>query len=299
MPAPRPPDIPIWLRGRFASLREGPTSAVVRRDFLPTFRRLGLMDAAREPRLVGAPSATTAAPGAPAPGGAVEPGAATDLAPAAGPSGAPGRGRTALLPAGSLGEAVLRPYRRGGWVRRVNRRRYFLGDRAFHELALTERLGREGVPVPEVLAAVQTSRRPGYVAALVTLRVPEAPPASSVLRGLDPEAAGPVLTRIGRSVARLHRAGGWHADLNAHNILVPRDPAREPILLDFDRGRLLPFPLPALLARRNTRRLRRSLRKLDLRGAAAAWTAFESGYRKEGEGRPHEGGSGDGAPAGR
>lgn len=173
-------------------------------------------------------------------------------------------------------------------MRRVNRRRYFLGDRAFHELVLTERLRHEGVPVPEVLAAVQSSRMPGYVAALVTRRVPDARPASAVLADLDPEAAGPILARIGRSIARLHRAGGWHRDLNAHNLLVPRDPGREPVLLDFDRGRILPAPLPALLARRNLRRLRRSLRKLELAGALAAWNALEAGYRAGGRGRAPE-----------
>ena len=71
----------------------------------------------------------------------------------------------------------------------------------------------------------------------------------------------------GALVARFHREGIWHADLNAHNVLVT---ASALYLIDFDRGR----------QRRddegwrwsNLKRLRRSLLKL---GAAAQGAAFE------------------------
>ena len=40
---------------------------------------------------------------------------------------------------------------------------------------------------------------------------------------------------VGSVIGRFHRAGVWHADLNAHNVLVAPDGV---YLIDFDRGRL-------------------------------------------------------------
>jgi 3-deoxy-D-manno-octulosonic acid kinase len=58
-------------------------------------------------------------------------------------------------------------------------------------------------------------------------------------------------------IARFHGAGVWHADLNAHNVLV--SPAGI-YLIDFDRGRLR---APADdWQQANLQRLRRSLVKL-------------------------------------
>jgi 3-deoxy-D-manno-octulosonic acid kinase len=66
---------------------------------------------------------------------------------------------------------------------------------------------------------------------------------------------------VGALVARFHRAGIWHADLNAHNVLVAPG---QLYLIDFDRGRQRG---PAeTWQRANLQRLRRSLVKL---GAAA------------------------------
>ena len=73
---------------------------------------------------------------------------------------------------------------------------------------------------------------------------------------------------VGALVARFHREGVWHADLNAHNILLA--PAGL-YLIDFDRGR---FRAPAdgwRLA--NLQRLRRSLIKLG--GAEGREEAFD------------------------
>src|SRR6185437_2153524 len=65
----------------------------------------------------------------------------------------------------------------------------------------------------------------------------------------------------GALVARFHRAGIWHADLNAHNVLVTSSALH---LIDFDRGRLRVPAEGWRLA--NLKRLHRSLLKL---GAAA------------------------------
>ena len=74
-------------------------------------------------------------------------------------------------------------------------------------------------------------------------------------------------TEVGALVARFHRAGVWHADLNAHNVLVTSGAL---YLIDFDRGRLRK-PAPRW-CRANLRRLRRSLLKL---GAGTDPAAFE------------------------
>ena len=65
----------------------------------------------------------------------------------------------------------------------------------------------------------------------------------------------------GRLIARFHRAGLDHADLNANNILF--DVAGQGWLIDFDRGRLRIPETP--WRERNLERLKRSQTKL--RGA--------------------------------
>lgn len=245
-------DLPLWLRGAFDAVRDGPAAAIVRRDFLTTFRKLGLL---------GGPEAVDRT--------------AEELRPAG------GRGGARIVEAGELGEAVLRPYRRGGLPGRFLRQRYFLGNRAFQELIVTERLRRTGVPVAEPLAAVQVARLPGYVALLATRRVAEARPLSALLReNPGVERAATLLRRAGRTVRLLHEAGGWHADLHAGNLLLRPGDDAPAVLLDLDRARAFPPPLPRPLARRNHRRLRRSLEKLGLSDALRAWPAFDEGCRE-------------------
>lgn len=193
-----------------------------------------------------------------------------------------GRGGAWIADAGIEGEIVVRPGRRGGWAGKLVRARYFAGDRFLEELVLTERLRRRGAPVPEPLAAVRRQRRIGYETWLVTRRIPGAAPAADVLAAVPPERLPEVLRAMGRAVQALHRAGGDHADLNAWNVLIGNHDvgSGEPRahLVDLDRGRLRPAPLGARRAGANLARLRRSLRKLGLEDALAAWPEFERGY---------------------
>ena len=72
---------------------------------------------------------------------------------------------------------------------------------------------------------------------------------------------GELAEEVGALVARFHRVGIWHADLNAHNVLVAPDGL---YLIDFDRGRLR---VPAVAWQQaNLLRLRRSLLKLGAAG---------------------------------
>ena len=73
-----------------------------------------------------------------------------------------------------------------------------------------------------------------------------------------------MLRQAGYSLRLMHAAGIEHADLNLRNILV-LDGALGPeiFIIDFDKARLSEGAVPAVRARRNLRRLRRSVDKLD------------------------------------
>lgn len=235
---------------RFEVVRNSDATALVRSDFRRAFDRHGLLSCP-----------------------AVRAAAAADL------SG--GRGSAWILPTRSFGDVVVRPFRRGGWVRRFVERRYIVGARAFEELEVTERLHREGAPVPEVLAAVQERIRPGpgYSACIVTRRISGTAPAAEALARASRGELRVLMEDIGRAIRRCHEAGGWHADLNAWNLLVPAArPDLGVTVIDWDRGRLMPRGVSERARRANLSRLARSLRKLELAAAIEAWPALEAGY---------------------
>jgi 3-deoxy-D-manno-octulosonic acid kinase len=245
--------LPAWMEGEFVIRESGPAAAIVRSDFADLFDHHRLIEAAGD-----APRPVLVEDGEALPGG---------------------RTATRVISAGALGEAVVRRYRRGGLVERVSTRRYLGGDRAFNELALTHRLRMAGAPVPEVLAAVQADLRPGYAACLITRRIQGAFPAGGLLAEASRGEVIAILEAMGRSVRQLHDAGGWHADLNANNLLVPVGRAGVPVIvIDLDKGRFYVGGVPRWMAARNLRRLRRSLRKLGCVEALAAWPAFRKAY---------------------
>jgi 3-deoxy-D-manno-octulosonic acid kinase len=180
-----------------------------------------------------------------------------------------GRGGVAIV-AAPIGECVLRHYRRGGLVAALMGDRYlWIGadrTRPFKEFRLLAEITRLGLPGPAVVAARYCRRGLTYSADLITHRIADAQTLAECLAAerLDGELA----EEVGALVARFHRAGVWHADLNAHNVLVTPE---ELYLIDFDRGRVR---TPAVgWQQANLRRLRRSLYKL---GAAnGGETAFE------------------------
>ncbi|MBD8874011.1 3-deoxy-D-manno-octulosonic acid kinase [Rhodanobacter sp. DHB23] len=173
-----------------------------------------------------------------------------------------GRGGVQVI-ATPAGECVLRHYRRGGMVAKL------LGDsylwrgadatRCFAEFRLLAEIARLGLPGPAAVAARYRRHGLFYRADLITRRIGDALTLAECLAAgrLDAELA----REAGTLVARFHRAGIWHADLNAHNVLVA--PAAL-YLIDFDRGRLRAPAEAWRLA--NLARLHRSLLKL---GAAA------------------------------
>jgi len=178
---------------------------------------------------------------------------------------------------------VLRHYRRGGFIARISEDRYWWSGeervRSFAEWRLLLKLAQRGLSVPKPVAAFY--RRDGltYRCDLITERIAHTQSLSAVL------GAGPLAESswraIGVAIARLHREGVDHADLNAHNILL--GPGGRVSIVDFDRGRVRE---PGVWTARNLARLKRSLEKLSAqlppdRFTPASWDAMLAGYRTD------------------
>jgi 3-deoxy-D-manno-octulosonic acid kinase len=185
------------------------------------------------------------------------------------------------------GEWALRHYRRGGWVARLLGDRYLWAGaeatRSFAELRLLAELIRRGLDVPRPVAARYRRRGLHYRADLITGRIADAQTLAQYLARGALDAA--IAQRVGAAIARLHAVGAYHADLNAHNILI--DPAKVWII-DFDRGELRQ---PERAWREaNLARLRRSLRKLGAGGSGDAearvfehdvWQPLRAAYARD------------------
>lgn len=150
-----------------------------------------------------------------------------------------GRASVAIVTAGE-DRWVLRHYRRGGFIARFSRDRYFwLGEahtRSFAEWRLLAELRRRGLPVPAPVAARYVRGALTYSADLITERLPDCRTLADAITGAQLPAEQ--WSTIGRTIAAFHREGVHHADLNAHNIMVEHALAPRVYLLDFDRGRI-------------------------------------------------------------
>lgn len=178
---------------------------------------------------------------------------------------------------------VLRHYRRGGLIAKFSADRYVWlgaeGTRSFREWRLLAHLYNLGLPVPAPVAARYVRQGFTYRADLLTEQIPNAQSlAHAIARGLDAEH----WRLIGATLARFHRAGAYHADLNAHNILLSGDNATQIFVLDFDRGELRKTGAWQLQV---LQRLSRSLRKVQTqRGAVFQdddWAELMLGYQHE------------------
>ena len=175
-----------------------------------------------------------------------------------------GRGAAWFVDA-PFGPAVLRHYLRGGLVARINRDRHLWRGtdrvRSFAEFRLLRALLERGLPVPRPIAAYYLRKGHRYRAAILLERIEHVH--SLAHRARTPGDAAP-WEDAGRLIARFHRAGLDHADLNAHNLLF--DETGKGWVIDLDRS---VFRIPATAWReRNLARLKRSL--LKLRGARSA-----------------------------
>lgn len=160
---------------------------------------------------------------------------------------------------GPFGAAVLRRYLRGGWAASVSRDAYLWNGsehvRSFAEFRLTRALQARGLPVPRPIAACYWRHGVSYRAAILVERLTGVHSLAERAAVVDSSAPW---EETGRLVARFHRAGLDHADLNAHNILF--DATGHGWVIDFDRG-VLRIP-ETRWRERNLTRLQRSLLKV-------------------------------------
>ena len=133
---------------------------------------------------------------------------------------------------------ALRHYQRGGWISKISHDSYWWrGEdktRSFSEWRILHTLRTQGLPVPTPVAARYSRSGFTYRCDLITEALP-------AVRTLADSIVGARLIdttwqKIGATIAKFHRAGVHHADLNAHNILLGESAAVW--LLDFDRGQI-------------------------------------------------------------
>ncbi len=169
---------------------------------------------------------------------------------------------------------VLRHFQRGGFVRHFVDDRYPgirpEASRSFREWRLLAELYRQGLPVPRPVAASFCPVGLFYRADLVTRQIENVRPLSAMLQDQIPAT---LWTSLGGTLRRFHDAQVFHADLNAHNILI--DPQQHASLIDFDRGAVRSGQS---WKQANLNRLLRSLKKLTVGTPAAEATL--SGWRQ-------------------
>jgi len=147
-----------------------------------------------------------------------------------------------------LGDVVVRPYRRGGWMAKVNARVYASAARFRGELRVHRALWEAGFPTVEPLGLAW--RRVGMgVEGLFLTRFTEAKPWPS-------DWSAPLMVELVKAIHALSDWGLYAPDLNATNVMWGADGI---VLLDWDRAAWT----GALLLPRYHARLARSLAKLD------------------------------------
>lgn len=156
---------------------------------------------------------------------------------------------------------VLRHFWRGGLIGRVLNDTYmWLGlnrTRPVREWNLLTTLSQQHLPVPQPAALRIIRRGLRYQADLITVCLPRTQTLADRLSSSALNAA--TWQQIGATIAKLHRYGAYHADLNARNILL-QDEQAGTYLIDWDRGHLR--QPAAHWQQANLARLRRSLDKL-------------------------------------
>ncbi|MDH3671886.1 MAG: 3-deoxy-D-manno-octulosonic acid kinase [Gammaproteobacteria bacterium] len=131
---------------------------------------------------------------------------------------------------------VLRHYQRGGLVARL------LGDnyvwtgiertRAWREWHMLGQLRERGLPVPRPIAARVLRHGPVYKADIITQRLLGTRTLADLLS--EGRLAESAWRAVGACIRRFHNTGAYHADLNAHNVLLTQD--NKVYLIDFDKS---------------------------------------------------------------
>ena len=182
-------------------------------------------------------------------------------------------------------EYMLKHYYRGGAVQRLLEDYYLYIHSSyvnvFVEWRLLHQLQRWHLPAPVPCAASYVDRLIFYTADIILQSCRPARPISALLCEQQIEEKHWQL--IGRTIRRFHDKNVYHADLNAHNILLypEKDQA---YLVDFDRSCICVRRSPWRQA--NLNRLARSLKKLsakygsDFHYAEDNFSALVDAYRQ-------------------
>jgi len=173
---------------------------------------------------------------------------------------AQGRGTTYFITIAGKLDCVLRHYRRGGWVARLTEDKYYWTGlnqtRAWREWHLLRTMLERHLPVPHPVAAHVKRSGLFYTADIITQQIPSTHSLAALL-GKD-EMSDALWRRLGKTIRQFHQHGIYHADLNAHNILI--DEREQFYLIDFDKGEQR--VLSPAWQQANIDRLQRSLNKL-------------------------------------
>lgn len=169
-----------------------------------------------------------------------------------------GRGNT-LFVGNVPRQFVLRHYMRGGLVGKFNRDKYiFSGEdltRSFMEWRLLDKLASNNLNVPRPAAARFVRKGTFYTADIITVRIPDVVALSQYIAAEERDEA--FWQSVGGSIWSFHKAGVYHADMNAYNIQVDGD--GDVWMLDFDKGAL---KSPGPWQQQTLSRLHRSLVKV-------------------------------------
>lgn len=195
---------------------------------------------------------------------------------------AQGRGITWFVQTEQM-PAALRHYRRGGLFGKIISDTYwFTGwekTRSFQEFILLEHLIKQGVHVPQPIAARAMKKWCCYQADILTQKIPNA---QDLVKRLQLNSIGPTLYRkIGQEVKKLHQANVNHTDLNIHNILV--DTNNKVWIIDFDKCYIEKSGNGFSWKQSNLERLLRSFKKEQVKrqihwDQESDWQALQLGY---------------------
>lgn len=135
------------------------------------------------------------------------------------------------------GKWILKHYFRGGLYAKVNQDKYLWSGvnntRAVREFKLLEYLQTKQLPSPKPVAVRVLKSGLFYANDLITEYIQHETTFAKQL--LNQQTSPQAWARIGQVVAQFHRHHVYHADLNAHNLLINGD---QVILIDFDKGEL-------------------------------------------------------------
>lgn len=132
-------------------------------------------------------------------------------------------------------EWVLRHYYRGGLIAKITLDRFFYtgikSTRSYLELQLLTEMFQQDLPVPKPIAGRIIKEGLFYHADLLIEKIPHARDLVALLQ--TQTLSEKQWQAIGALIAQFHKKNIYHADLNAHNILM--DDQNKLWLIDFDR----------------------------------------------------------------